>query len=195
MRYFEKKILTELKEKGLYYRSVDELCQQKSLEPIVVETILKWLPDLYSENNAIADSLVRLLKMAREPFDPALLINIFENSDLNFYLKSAVALTLSYARTPDISSWIKDQLSSKDYAVEKHGLIDGLRSKGGFRSDREFMDFLKEIFNKYHNNTVLKIFQKYGDKDDFKFLEEKAKTADLKLAKEIRKAIEKKRID
>ena len=50
---------------------------------------------------------------------------------------------------------------------------------------------MRSIFDKYHNDTVLKIFRKLGDKDDMKFLQEKAEQYDGKTAKEIKKIIAK----
>ncbi len=195
MGHYREEVLKELRREGNNYKNVDEIFNQKQLNPTEVKTILKWLPFLYLENVATADTLVRSLMAAKEPFDPSLLIGLFENSELNHYLKSGIAFTLACAKTTDIAEWMKDQLLNKDFSSAKHGLISGLYEKGGFKDDKELMAFLKKIFDKYHNDTVLKLFKKYGDSDDFAFLENKAETSNEKLAKEIKKVLKNKRIE
>ena len=192
MGYYENRLLTELDGKGYKYQAVSDIFRLECVDPIVVETILKWLPELYAEHYGTADILVRALISAKEPFDPTLLIDLFENSDLNFYLKTAIGLALAYGKTPDISGWLKNQLLTMEYSVERGVLVEGLFAKGGFKTEREYMDFLKLIFDKYHNDTVLKIFKKIGNAEDIQFLVDKSRLADAKLAKKIKKALGKK---
>ena len=155
MGYCGERFLAELDGKGYKYHTVSDIFRLECVDPLVVETILKWLPELYAEHFGTADILVRALISAKEPFDPTLLIDLFENSDLNFYLKTAIGLALAYGKTPGISIWLKNQLFTKEYSIERGVLVEGLFAKGGFKTEREYMSFLKSIFDKYHNETVL----------------------------------------
>jgi hypothetical protein len=47
MDSFVGEFIRELKQAGYDYEDVNDIFRQKSLEPFVVETILKWLPQLY----------------------------------------------------------------------------------------------------------------------------------------------------
>lgn len=190
MAQYAKKMIDELKSKGYKYADVDQIYKKQSLQPVEVEIILKWLPSLYTEHYGTADVAVRSLKFAKEPFDPSVLIDLFENSDLNFSLKSGIAFTLVEARTLPISKWMKDQLLNKEFSLERSALVAGLYAKGDFKSIPELMNFSKKIFDKYHNDIALKLFKKYGNQDDLAFLEIQAKKADKKLAKDLGKAIE-----
>ena len=191
MEQFERSLLKDLKEKGHSYKNIDQIFEQNPLQPEEVEVILKWLPTAYAEDLAAGDTLVRSLMSARIPFDPALLIDIFENSDMNFHLKSGIALTLGHARTLDVSQWMRNKLLNEPFANENYGLVFGLYKKGGFETNADFMGFIKKIFDKYHSDEILKFFVKYGDGNDLLFLKEKVKTADKKFAKSIQKVIDK----
>ena len=185
---YKKRLLKELLENGYSYKDLDDIFQQKSLQEKEVEIILKWLPLMYTEHYGAADILVRALISSSEPFPPDVLISLFE-SDLNFSLKSGIANALAYAKTGDISGWIKGQLLN-DYSTERSLLIDGLKTKGRFADNRELISFLKGIFDKYHDDAVLKLFKKYGNAEDIPFLKEKAELSEKKLAKAINKTIE-----
>ena len=128
---------------------------------------------------------------AKEPFNPTTLIELFENSKFNFSIKSGIGFTLALAKTFDISNWLRDQLLNKDYSLERNALVYGLVKKGGFRNNEELKKFIKKIFDKYHNDEIMRIFRKLGDKNDLVFLEEKSRSADNKLGKEINKVMEK----
>ncbi|HVU57559.1 MAG TPA: hypothetical protein VHD83_20995 [Puia sp.] len=190
----EKGLIKELKENGFSYSNVDKIYIKQALEPVEVEIVLKWLPELYKEHLGTGDQAVRSLMSAKRVFDPSLLIDLFENSDLNETIKAGIGLTLSYANTTDISEWMKDQLLDKELRMERYALIDGLLKKGKFSSVKEYMNFLKKIFDRYGGEDILKLFKKYGDKDDMLFLAEKAKKAEPKFAKAINKVIEKKKV-
>jgi|GEM_PF-1667661 hypothetical protein len=187
---YESKIINELESKGFRYKDANYIYQNKQLESEEVAIILKWLPKVYTEHYGTADILVRSLMSAKEPFDATLLIDLFENSDLNFSLKDSIALTLASAKTNEISSWMRNQLLNNEYALERCSLVWGLPAKGGFSSNLELMSFLRKIFNKYHDEVVLKFFKKYGDKVDILFLKDKIKTSDKKLAKQFQKVVE-----
>jgi len=193
----EKEIVHELKSRGYMYKDADDIYRQKKMDPEVVNVILKWLPKVYIEHYGTADILVRSLMGAKEPINPSPLIELFDKTDLNFSLKSGIAYTLVFAKTQDISVWIKDQLLNKDYSIERSALIEGLNNKGRFSSAKELMNFIRKIFDKYHDEEVLKLFKKFGDHNDILFLENYLKSADKKLAKQIIKIIEaiKKRIE
>lgn len=166
-------ILKDLKSKGFKYKNVDEIFKQSKLEVEEVTTILKWLPKVYMENYGAADILVRSLISAIQPFDPSILIALFDNTDLNFSLKSGIALVLATARTTDISEWIIDQLLNKEYALERVLLTLAVPTKCGFTTNAEIMNFLRLIFDKYHEASVQKFFKKYGKSEDALFLRKK----------------------
>ena len=73
----EKGLIKELKNNGFSYKDVDKIYAKQSLEPVEVEIILKWLPELYKEHVGTGDSAVRSLMAAKRAFDPSLLINLF----------------------------------------------------------------------------------------------------------------------
>jgi hypothetical protein len=187
----ETAVLKEIREAGYRYRSVDQIFKVNSLEPKVVQIILHHLPALYQEDVAAADTLVRSLISAAEPFDPTNLIDLYDKGGFHHYLKIGIAHALAYGKTSDISSWLRHRLASKELDTGNYGLIGGLQGKGGFKNVREMMDFSKRIFDLY---PTLDLFKKYGDDDDYLFLEEKAKTADPALAKKIKKLLDKKKL-
>lgn len=185
----KQKIIHELKLSGFEYKDADDIFNQKEIDKEVVAIILKWLPEAYSENYATADILVRSLMAANEPFDPSVLIKLFDETDFNYAVKSGIAYTLAFAKTTDISVWIKDQLLNKDYAIERSALVEGLNNKGRFSSAKELTNFLKKIFDKYHDEEVLKLFKEFGDNEDALFLKNKSETVDKKLSNQIEKVI------
>lgn len=191
MEDFESPLLKELSQTGHFYGNIDEIFKQDILQPEEVKIILKWLPAAYAEDLAAGDTLTRSLMSAKEPFDPSLLIDIYENSDMNYALKSGISLTLACARTLDISKWMRHKLLDEPFAIENYSLIDGLFDKGGFENKTDFMDFLKKIYDKYQSEILLKCFQKYGGQEDLMFLKEKVKTADKKRVKAVQKTIDK----
>lgn len=182
-------MLKELEEAGHKYRDIDEIFKQRKISLHAVKVILKWLPDIYVEHLGSGDQLVRSLISAEEPFDPAILIDLFETSDYNFSIKGGIAIVLSYAKTVDISDWIKEQLLNKPYSLERVGLVPGLEKKGGFNSSEELIKFLGLIFDKYSMNWLFDIYKKYADEDDIDFLLDKMNIADAKKKKEISKLI------
>ena len=185
-------LLKELKEKGYRYRNIDKLFEQKTLQADETEAILKWLEPIYREDVATADILVRSLVSAKHVFDPSLLIRLFDESDLNFHLKSGIGVALAYGRTTDISAWLRKKLGKEPFAPQNWVLIEGLFTKGGFTDVNDYMSFMRSIFDNYQNESVLKTFAKYGNKEDIKFLEEKAKhCSDARQSKKIGHAIKK----
>lgn len=186
---YEKIILQELKEKGYKYKDVMDIYHENDIEEEVINVILKWLPGAYTDHHGTADILVRSLIGAKEPFDPSILIKLFDEADLNFSLKDGIARALIYSKTEDISHWLKDQLLNKDYALERITLVEGLNNKGRFKTEKELMDFVKKIFPKYHDEEVLKLFRKFGDQNDILFLRNEANIVDDKIAKQIEKVI------
>ena len=75
---YEKIILQELKEKGYKYKDAMDLYHKNDIEEEVINVILKWLPEAYTDHHGTADILVRSLIGAKEPFDPSILIKLFE---------------------------------------------------------------------------------------------------------------------
>jgi hypothetical protein len=184
---FEAAIIKELKTKGFRYKDSNEIFNQSSLESIEVNIILKWLPKVYTESYGTADILVRSLIVALWPFDPTVLIDLFENSTYNSALKGGIAVTLSSARTYDISDWIKDQLLSKEFAIERVPLLWALPKKCGFGSEAELMNFVQQIFDKYHGEDVQKYFKKFGRAEDALFLRRQISKMDKKYQEKFEK--------
>lgn len=182
-------IIKELKSKGFVYQDANEIFKQKKLEPTEVNIILKWLPNVYTENYGTADILVRSLISAVEPFDPFTLMDLFDNWPLNFSLKSGIAVVLVSAKTTDISEWMKDQLLNKEFALERLSLIEGLPKKCGFTTEIELMEFLQQIFYKYHDEDVEKYFKKYGRAEDAMFLRKEIRKLDNKYHRRFEKVI------
>ncbi len=174
----ENKLIQELNKKGYEYKDCMDIYRQDDIEPEVIDTILKWLPEVYPEHYGTADILVRSLIGAKEPFNASVLIKLFDESNLNTTLKGSIATVLAYSRTQDISAWMKDQLLNKDYSYKRCTLVWGLNNKCRFKTAKELMDFIKKIFDKYHDEEVLKLFKKFGDETDVKFLREQVNKID-----------------
>jgi hypothetical protein len=173
----ENKLIQELNKKGYRYKGCMDIYRKDDIEPEVINTILQYLPKIYNEHYGTADILVRSLIGAKEPFDPSPLIKLFDESDLNYALKDSIATALAYSKTQNISTWLKDQLLNKGYAHERCVLVGSLNNKGCFKTEKELMGFVKKIFDKYHDEEVLKLFKKFGDETDVKFLAEQASNA------------------
>jgi hypothetical protein len=185
----EREMLKELEIAGFKYYDSNYIFKKNELQPEEVAIILKWLPDIYKEHVGTGDILVRSLISAKEPFDPAIIIDLFNRHDFNFSIKSGFEVALVYAPTEDISIWLKDQLLNHEYALERQILILGLPNKGGFKNENELIAFLKQIFDKYPIDTWFKVFKKYGSIDDIPFLQSKLEQVDKKIGKEIFKLI------
>lgn len=174
------KFLNELKAQGCGYQSIHEIFRQRSLTQNVVELILQWLPSIYEEHLGSGDQLVRALISASKPYDPAVLIDLFENSSYNNTIKWGIAHVLSVSKTRDISVWIKDQLLSHESSFEREGLMEGLVRKAGIKDRSVLMSALKELFDKYcYFEGFMKLFMKYGSKEDISFLQEKLHNPNL----------------
>lgn len=174
------KFLNELKAQEYNYRSIHEIYKEKELNQKVVELILKWLPSVYEEDLGSGDQLVRSLISASKPYDPTVLIDLFENSSFNKTIKWGIAYVLSVSKTYDISDWIKDQLLNRESSFERDGLIEGLVKKGGIKDRIELMSILKELFDKYcYFEGFMKLFMKYGGKDDVSFLQERLQNPNM----------------
>lgn len=177
---YKDKMFEELKTAGYTYKDVNDIYKQK-LPAKVVEIILKWLPKIYQEHIGSGEQLTRSLISAQEPFDPSVLINLFENSNYNKQLKWTMAYVLAISKTYDISGWMMNQLLDKESSFERDGLISGLTIKAGINDKKELTSVLKKLFDKYcYFEDYLKLFQKYADKEDISFLEEKIKNPNIK---------------
>lgn len=182
-------LLKELEKIGCNYHDIHDIFKQEKVPLNAVNIILKWLPDIYAEHLGAGDQLVRSLISAEEPFDPSILIELFENGDYNFSIKGGIAIVLSSALTYDISSWIRDQLLNKPYALERVGLIPGLAKKGAFKTSEALIEFLELIFDKYAGDWLFDEYKKYANENRIDFLLDKINTSDSKLKKSITKLI------
>ncbi len=192
MYEIEKLLITELNEEGFDYPGIDYLATKKILLPkTAVQIILKWLPLMYEEHLGAGNGLVRSLISADEPFDPLLLINLFQVSEYNDSIKFGIAYTLAMAKTFDIADWMKETAINHPYPFQSVGFLFGLATKGNFNSVDDLVDFLKTIFDKYSFfEQYFNLLKKYSSKDDIPFYVQKAKNADKKLSREISKTIE-----
>jgi len=208
-------MIKELTELGYTYKDINDIYKY-ILPPQAVEIILKWLPEIYKDHLGSGEHLVRSLISTEQPFNPEVLINLFENSNYNKSIKCTIAYVLAIAKTDDISFWIKEQLLNKESTFQRVGLVHGLEAKAGIKDTMELMVMLKKLFDKYFFfESFQKIFKKYANKEeDIEFLrvkiekpimndfkayiqetdkflnENKAKDANKRYNKEILKLIE-----
>ena len=146
---------------------------------------------MYKEQVGAGNGLVRSLISANEPFDPLLLINLFQDSEYNESIKFGIAYTLAMAKTFDIAEWMKETIVNHTHPFESVGLLFGLPTKVNFKNVEDLVDFLREVFDKYSFfEQYFKLLKKYAAKSDIPFLKEKAKNTDKKLSNEISKTIE-----
>ncbi|MDP4265239.1 MAG: hypothetical protein Q8941_22115 [Bacteroidota bacterium] len=182
MGLIEQQLINELKSAGFKFQDIDHLYRQRDFLPLkACKIILKWLPDVYKEHIGSGECLVRSLLCPSDPFDPAILISLFENSDLNDTLKCTIGYVLSIANTKDIREWLLHQLLDKEHSFARTGLLDGIVPKGGFKTKNELKEFLFQIFDKYSCYEIFqKLVQKYSSTEDIPFIEQKAIEADSK---------------
>lgn len=194
MEPVEQQLVNELKSVGFKFRDINHLFKQNDPLPLeACNIILKWLPEIYNEHIGSGECLVRSLISAGEPFDPAILIDLFENSDLNETLKCTIGYVLSISKTTTIRNWLLKQLLNKEHSFARAGLLDGIVPKGGFETKEALRDFLFQIFDKYsYYETFQKLVQRYSSASDIPFIEQKAKGADTKRkARELLKVVDK----
>jgi hypothetical protein len=187
----ESKMLDEIETLGYTRPSIDLLHKTSTpLPPDVVSVILKWLPKIYKDHIGSAEHLIRALITTEEPFNPSVIIDLFENSDYNSTLKWTMAYVISISKVTDISDYIRDQLFNKPAAFERAGFLAAIDKNANFKSRQELMDALKKIFDKEsYFWEVFFLYRKYGRIEDIPFLEERRTTYDKKKAKELDKVI------
>lgn len=181
-------LLKELKANGFLYADLNEIFRQKSLSPIEVEIIIKWLPSIYVEHLGAGDILVRSLISASEPFKPDVLIDLFENSSLNGSIKWGIGHVLAVSRTTDISDWLRRQLLNDKVLFERAGLVTALKKKGGFQSTDEYKAFLQSIFWKYPTD-VIDVYKKCLSKSDLDFFLEQLNRVDGSTKRQLEKIL------
>jgi len=188
----EKNMLDEIETLGYTRPSIDLLHKTSTpLPPDVVSVILKWLPKIYKDHIGSAEHLIRALITTEEPFNPSVIIDLFENSDYNSTLKWTMAYVVSISKVNDISEYIRDQLFNKPATFESSGFLFALDKNANFKSKQELMDALRTIFDKYsYFEGVILFYKKYGGIEDIPFLEETRTAYDQKKAKEIDKVID-----
>jgi hypothetical protein len=135
---------------------------------------------MYKDHLGSGEHLVRALISAQEPFDPAVLIDLFENSNYNEAIKWTLAYVLSISKTYDISTWLRNELLNNESSFERDGLIYDLTTKAGIKDVEELMFVLKKLFDKYcYFEGYLKLFGRYASKDDIVFLLKKIGATNL----------------
>ena len=145
----EKELISDLKNQAYKYKDIDQFFKKKSLDAIEVSLILKWLPKIGKEHLGAGVVLSQSLKSAKDRFDPSLLIKLFEESDLAPAVKSSIGFAIIFAKTGDISEWLKKQLLNYNYAYERSSLVNGLIERGEFKNEKELKKFMESIFEKY----------------------------------------------
>ena len=186
--------ISELNNAGFKFRDINHLYKQNDFLPVkACNIILKWLPAVYKEHIGSGECLVRSLIRPSDPYDPTILIDLFENSDLNDTLKSTIGYVLSITNSGDIGQWLIHQLLDNEHSFARAGLLDGIVPKGKFKTKEEIKDFLFQIFDKYsYYEAFQKLVQKYSLIGDIPFIEHKARQADTKRkSRELFKVAEK----
>jgi hypothetical protein len=163
------------------------------LEENVVDLILKWLPLIYNESIAKGNHLIWALLNTRKSFKPDVLIDLYENSDLNETLKQTIAHILSVGKVNDLSFYLKEKLLNEKASHTSAGFLSAIAGNCNFKSRFELMEFVKLIFDKFFfYESIEKIYVKYGWKDDIAYLENKlAECGNSKDAKRIGRMINK----
>ncbi len=89
-------LLGELEKNGFSYDDIDDLDNHIDFySPIVVEIILRWLPHVYDEHLGSGICVARsLINGTMQAYDPAILIDLFENSNHNASIKSGIDMFL-----------------------------------------------------------------------------------------------------
>lgn len=194
MGEIERQLISDLNDAGFQFRDITHLYKQNEYIPIgAINIILKWLPEIYKEHIGSGECLVRSLICQGDKYNPAVLIDLFENSDLNETLKSTIGYVLSISNTTGIKDWLLTQLLDKEHSFGRAGLLDGIVPKGNFKTKDELKKFLFEIFDKYsYYESFQKLVQRYSSADDIQFIEQKAQEADTKtIARQLMKVAEK----
>jgi hypothetical protein len=194
MGKIQRQFISDLNDAGFQFRDINHLYKQNDYLPLgAINVILRWLPDIYKEHIGSGECLVRSLICKSDKYNPTVLIDLFENSDLNETLKSTIGYVLSISNTTEIKNWLLSQLKDKEHSFGRAGLLDGIVPKGNFKTKEELKKFLFEIFDKYsYYEAFQKLVQRYSLTDDIPFIEQKAQDADTKSkARQLMKIAEK----
>ncbi len=171
----ETRLLDEISLLGYERPSVNLLHHTTTiLEEDVVDLILKWLPLIYKERVATGNHLAWALLNTRQSFKPDVLIDLYENSDLNETLKQTIAHILSAGKVNNISTFLREKLLNEKMSLASAGFLSAIEGNCNFKSRFELMEFVKLIFDKFFfYESIEKIYGKYGWKDDIAFLEKR----------------------
>ena len=194
MEKIQKQLISDLNNAGYHFRDINHLYKQDNYLPIgAINIILRWLPEIYKEHLGSGECLVRSLICQSDQYNPAVLINLFENSELNETLKNTIGHVLSFSNTTAIKDWLLSQLLDKEHSFGRAGLLGGIVPKGDFKTKDELKKFLFEIFDKYsYYETFQKLVQRYSSTDDIYFIEQKAQEANtIAKARQLMKVAEK----
>ncbi|WP_276483781.1 hypothetical protein [Paraflavitalea pollutisoli] len=184
----EIKLITALKKVGFRTTGIYDLFNRKTLPSEAVQVILQLFPEVYKDHRGHGGDLLRSLIAAEEPFDPAPLIEFFEDGYFNKVVMWTVGHVIAVSKTTDISNWLKHQLLKEYATFERASLVQALPLKGGFRNSKELIVVLKKIYDKYPIE-VLELLKKHGTIDDIAFLQEKLKPVMRPEAKDVEKLI------
>jgi hypothetical protein len=176
----EQLMIEELNTLGFHHSNINEIHQEEAVQPLMVEVILKWLPAIYHDHVGSGEHLIRALISAVEPFDPTIIIQLFETSSYNSSIKWTMAYVLAISKTHDISAYIKKQLLEQEGTFERAGFLYGLTKNAQIQSRAELVDILRQLFDKYCIfGTYQLLFKKYASVDDIPFLEERLRNPHL----------------
>ncbi len=185
-------MLDEIEQLGYVRPTIDMLHKSSTkLSSEVVEIILKWLPAVYDNRIGSGEHLIRALITTKEPFNPSVIIDLFDNSNLNDSLKWTMAYVLSIANIFDTSAYIRDQLFNKPSDFKRRGFLASLDKNALFEDRKQLLFALRKLFDKYDaDEYILKLFKKYGSDNEIVFLENRlSKIYDQKKRDEIEKII------
>lgn len=122
-RTAEKLLVYELATQGFHYHDIRQIHEEKVIPSKMIELIIKWLPAIYKEHLGKGEHLIRALISAESPFNPSIIIDLFENSNYNQSIKWTMAYVLAVSKTDNIDAYIKDQLFDKESTFERSAFL------------------------------------------------------------------------
>jgi hypothetical protein len=141
------------------------------IEKVVVDIILKWLPNIYEESIGTGHHLLWSLLNSADDFNPEALIKLYEQSDLNEILKQAIAIMLSTAKVGNISTYLRNCLLNYPASHASAGFLSAIDANCNFESREELINFIQIIFTKFiYYEKVFILYNKYAWKEDIEFL-------------------------
>jgi hypothetical protein len=146
------------------------------LDADLIGLILKWIPVIDNSYNS-KEVLVRVLKKAKDSFDGALLIKLFEDIDSSFYLKWAIADTIAKSKADNVAIWVEEKLAVEKPGKEYEMLIYATIRLFSYEKAQSIFVRLFRIFPL----QIADAFTKIGKKEDLIFLRNNNKGFDREV--------------